>query len=138
MEHRNEMYVLMAGYGLIVAIAATITYGIDIDLYIGLLLGIGSLMVNYWLLSYTIEAITERHKTISIFPIGLGRFLIFGIAGGLSFQQSHLCVVLFAIGILAMPVSALLLTMVISSLPVLSFFFTPSQLVTPLRLTDSR
>lgn len=110
MEHRNEMYVLMAGYGVMVAITATIIYGVDADLYIGLLLGIGSLMVNYWLLSYAIEAITTKHKTISIFPIGLGRFLIFAFAGWLCFQQSHLCVIMFAIGILAVPVSALLLT----------------------------
>ncbi|MBR3755567.1 MAG: hypothetical protein IKK48_00515 [Firmicutes bacterium] len=60
MEQGKAMYGLMACYGFVAAIATTIIYGIDKDLYIGLLLGIGSLMVNYWLLSYTIEAITNE------------------------------------------------------------------------------
>lgn len=111
MKHNKTMYLLMLLYGCIAAGVATIIFGIDKNLYIGVLLGIGSLMVNYWLLSYTIEAITMDHMTISIFPIGLGRFLIFGAAGWYCFMQGHLCVLLFAIAMLAMPVSALLLTM---------------------------
>ena len=111
MKHNKMMYLLMLGYGCLAALIATILYGTNQDVYIGLLFGIGSLMINYWLLSYTIEAITKQHMTLSVFPIGLGRFLIFGAAGWYCFQQSHLCVLLFAIAMLAMPVSALLLTM---------------------------
>ena len=111
MKQGKKMYLVMPGYGCIAALLATIIYGAKEDIYIGLLLGIGSLMVNYWLLSYIIEAITTKHKTFSIFPIGLGRFFIFGAAGWLCFCQSHLCVLFFAIGVLAMPVSALLLTL---------------------------
>ena len=111
MKQRKTMYLLMPGYGCVVALLATIIYGAKQDIYIGLLLGIGSLMVNYWLLSYIIEAITTKHKTFSIFPISLGRFLIFGAAGWLCFLQSRLCLLLFAIAMLAVPVSALLLTL---------------------------
>ena len=111
MKHNKTMYLLMLGYGCIAALIATIAYGAEKDIYIGLLLGIGSLMVNYWLLSYTIEAITTQHMTFSIFPIGLGRFLIFGAAGWFCYKQSHLCVLIFAVAMLAMPISALLLTL---------------------------
>ena len=111
MKYHKTMYLLMMGFGCIVALVATILCGFDKNIYIGLLLGIGSLMVNYWLLSYTIEAITTQHKTLSIFPIGLGRFFIFGAAGWICFLQGHLCVLVFAIAMLAMPVSALLLTL---------------------------
>ena len=106
MKHNRTMYLLMLGYGIVAALAATILYGANQDVYIGLLLGIGSLMVNYWLLSYTIEAITTKHMTFSIFPIGLGRFFIFGTAGWICYQQSHLCVLVFAAAMLAMPAAA--------------------------------
>ena len=105
---KKTMYILMLMYGVIVAVFSTILYGIHNDMYMGLILGIGSLIVNYWLLMYVIEGITLNNLTFSVIPIGLGRFLIFCIAGWLCFQQSHLCVVMFAVGILAMPVSALL------------------------------
>jgi len=106
MKRKETMYLLMLGYGCIIALVSLFTYGIDKDIYIGLLLGIGSLMVNYWLLTYTIEAITTQHMTFSIFPIGLGRFFIFGTAGWICYQQSHLCVLVFAAAMLAMPAAA--------------------------------
>ena len=111
MNAKNKIYILMLAYGVVVAAVAAILYGIRLDIFIGVGLGIGSLMVNYWLLIYVIEGITLKNLTFSVIPIGLGRFLIFGVAGWLCFRQSHLCVILFAISILAMPVSALLETM---------------------------
>ena len=110
-KKRQKIYVLMLVYGLLAAVIATCIHGAKIDIYIGLLLGIGSLMINYWLLAYMIHAITKKDSTFKIFPIGLGRFFIFGGAAWICFQQGHLCVILFAIGILALPIAALLLTL---------------------------
>lgn len=108
MEKKKTMYVLMLAYGVLAASISTCIYGLNHDLYIGLGLGIASLMINYWLLMYVIEGITIKNLTFSVLPIGLSRFIIFGIAGWLCFRQSHLCVLMFAISILAMPASALI------------------------------
>lgn len=105
---KKLMYMMMLAYGIVAAAVATVIYGTRIDIYVGLIFGIGSLMINYWLLLYVIEGITTKNLTFSVLPIGLSRFLIFGAAGWFCFKQSHLCVLMFAIGILAMPVSALL------------------------------
>ena len=111
MKTKKIMYIMMIGYGMVVALAATLLYGWDPDIYIGCFIGIGSLMLNYWLLMYVIEGVTMKNLTFSVIPIGLGRFLIFGAAGWFCYKQSHLCAILFAISILAMPVSAMLETL---------------------------
>lgn len=108
MKNKKTMYQLMLAYGFIAAMIVTCIMGVQPDAYLGLALGIGSLMINYWLLTYTLEGILSQKISVSVIPIGLSRFMIFGIAGWFCYRQSHLCVLLFAAGILALPVAALI------------------------------
>lgn len=103
---KRKLFFLMAVYGLVCEAFSLFILGLDRGFSTGIILGIGAAAINFVVLEKVIDIVIYRKKTFLAFPLHLGRFLLYGVLGYVSYRTGTTGLIAYGVGIISLPVAA--------------------------------